>query len=92
MRVAIVTESFLPTINGVTNSVIQVNRSLVKQGHQVLILAPEVSSRPDFFEGSKVIGLPTINFQKVLPVAVPNFLIQRKTISGRLDFAARNPG
>ena len=82
---AIVTESFLPTINGVTNSVIQVNRSLVKQGHQVLILAPEVSSRPDFFEGSKVIGLPTINFQKVLPVAVPNFLIQRALLDFRPD-------
>ena len=75
---AIVTESFLPTINGVTNSVIQVNRSLVSQGHQVVILAPEVNSRPKFFEGSEVIGLPAINLQKVLPVAVPNFLILKR--------------
>ncbi|NCV16830.1 MAG: hypothetical protein EBV70_03850, partial [Actinobacteria bacterium] len=64
---------------------IQVNRFLVNQGHQVLILAPEVNSRPNFFEGSKVIGLPAINLQKVLPVAVPNFLIQRALLDFRPD-------
>lgn len=85
MRVAIVTESFLPTINGVTNSVIQVNRTLVSQGHQVVILAPDVNSRPKFFEGSEVIGLPAINLQKVLPVAVPNFQIQRALLDFRPD-------
>ena len=42
MRVAIVTESFLPSVNGVTNSVIQAHKSLVAAGYEVVIIAPTV--------------------------------------------------
>lgn len=77
VRVAIVTESFLPSINGVTNSVIQVHRTLKKQGHEVIIIAPDVGSTPKYFEGSQVIGIMAINMTKVLPIALPNFLIEK---------------
>ncbi len=40
MRVAIVTESFLPHVNGVTNTVRHIADRLVQRGHQVLIVAP----------------------------------------------------
>ncbi len=40
MRIAIVTESFLPTVNGVSGTVAHVTRQLAQRGHHVLVLAP----------------------------------------------------
>ena len=41
MRVAIVTESYLPTVNGVTGTVVRAATHLTAQGHEVLVVAPE---------------------------------------------------
>ncbi len=41
MRVAIVAESFLPRVNGVTGSVLRASRHLLRQGHHVEIVAPD---------------------------------------------------
>ncbi|TDT96077.1 phosphatidylinositol alpha 1,6-mannosyltransferase [Streptomyces sp. 846.5] len=40
MRVAIVTESFPPDINGVAHSVLRTAEHLVRRGHQPLVIAP----------------------------------------------------
>jgi phosphatidylinositol alpha 1,6-mannosyltransferase len=41
MRIAIITESFAPDLNGVANCVQRVADHLVRRGHQPLIIAPE---------------------------------------------------
>jgi phosphatidylinositol alpha 1,6-mannosyltransferase len=44
MRIAIITESFPPDVNGVANSVVRIAGHLVARGHQPLVIAPAPSS------------------------------------------------
>jgi phosphatidylinositol alpha 1,6-mannosyltransferase len=71
VRVAVVTESFLPHVNGVTNSVLQVISHLRRRGHEALVLAP--GAGPDEVDGVPVIRVPALDLALVdsLPVGVP---------------------
>lgn len=57
MRVVIVTESFLPQVNGVTNSVLRVCEQLTREGHQALVIAP--GPGPTEWSGVPVIRTPS---------------------------------
>ncbi|SHI80152.1 phosphatidylinositol alpha 1,6-mannosyltransferase [Nocardiopsis flavescens] len=59
LRVAIVTESFLPQVNGVTNSVCRVADLLASRGHQALILAPGHRG-PTRHAGFPVVRTPSV--------------------------------
>ncbi|MGW6377684.1 glycosyltransferase family 4 protein [Rhodococcus sp. NPDC055112] len=77
MRVAIVAESFLPNMNGVTHSVIRVLEHLRRHGHQALLVAPDsVAGRPaapTSHDGFPVHRVPAVMIPRVssLPVGIP---------------------
>ena len=71
MRVAIVTESFLPQVNGVTNSVLRVVEYLTSLGHQALVIAPESDGGPKEYCGASIKRVPALPFQSVLPIGLP---------------------
>jgi phosphatidylinositol alpha 1,6-mannosyltransferase len=82
VRVAIVTESFLPTANGVTTSVCRVLECLRDAGHEAVVVAPRPA--PAHWAGHPVrtvasvpvrqfpVGLPTTELEEALADAAPD--------------------
>ncbi|MBC9958185.1 glycosyltransferase family 1 protein [Yimella sp. cx-51] len=76
VRVAIVTESFLPSLNGVTTSVCRVLDHLADRGHEAVVICP--GPAPQAYRGFPVrtvqaltvrqfrIGLPTTDLERIL--------------------------
>ncbi|MFC1412710.1 glycosyltransferase family 4 protein [Streptacidiphilus sp. N1-12] len=60
MRVAIVTESFPPDINGVAHSVLRTAEHLVRRGHQPLVIAPASAAPPTTPDPCPVVRLPAV--------------------------------
>lgn len=85
MRVAIVTESFLPSVNGVTTSVCRVIEQLRARGDDVVVVAPRSrAAAPGRYGGAAVhrvaslpvrqfdVGLPTPEIERVLEDFAPD--------------------
>ncbi len=78
MRVAIVTESFLPQVNGVTNSVLRVLEFLASEGHQALVIAPESDGGPHEYAGHRIKRVQALPLQSILPIGLPIAVPTRK--------------
>ena len=75
MRVAVVSESFLPTLNGVTTSVCKVLEHLRDNGHEAIVIVPAAGA-PASHAGFPVIELPAIAYRQ-FPVGLPSLQMQK---------------
>ncbi|TYK46881.1 glycosyltransferase family 1 protein [Actinomadura decatromicini] len=83
VKVAIVTESFLPQVNGVTGSVCRVLEQLAARGHQALVVAPRPG--PESYAGARVELVPGVRlpFYSSVVVGLPT----RRVTAVLRDFA-----
>lgn len=75
MRVAVVSESFLPTVNGVTTSVARVLDRLREQGHEAIVIVPQAGA-PASYAGYEVRQVPAVAYRD-FPVGLPSPIVQR---------------
>lgn len=83
MRVAVVTESFLPTLNGVTNSVKKVLDHLRLRGHEAIVICPKAGA-PSEYAGFPVHEVATVNLRE-FPVGLPCPQVERVLRESRPD-------
>ena len=85
MKVAIVTESFLPLVNGVTNSVRHVVDHLVDHGHEALVVAPGPGLRD--YRGVPVVRVRSVAVPKYksFPLGLPDRLVEETLARFRPD-------
>lgn len=83
MRVAVVSESFLPTINGVSNSVQKVLTHLRDHGHDAIVIVPAAGA-PREYAGFAVHEVPALAYRQ-FPVGLPHPMVQKLISDFRPD-------
>lgn len=82
MRIGIFTESYPPLVNGVSTSIVMLQRALEKQGHEVFIITVGENKKYHLEENGKILRLPSVNiahlydykFTSVYPIKAINII------------------
>jgi phosphatidylinositol alpha 1,6-mannosyltransferase len=74
VKVVLLAESFLPHMNGVTHSLLQVLRHLERRGHDALVIAPRSGPIDHTLYGARAVLLPS--------VPLPSYPDVRVTLAG----------
>lgn len=85
MRIAIVTESFLPQVNGVANTVRHVVEELGRMGHEALVIAP--GPGPAQHAGVPVVRVRSVGLPgyRSFPMGLPDNAVERALRDFRPD-------
>jgi len=72
VKVAVVTESFLPQVNGVTNSVLRILEHFERTGHDAVVIAPGPGD--DRYGSTRVVRVPAVALPvyRSFPVGLPS--------------------
>ncbi|MGG6314383.1 glycosyltransferase family 4 protein [Paenibacillus macerans] len=75
MKIAIVTETFFPSTNGVVTRLTHSIRWLVREGHEVIVIAPDQSVGE--YAGAQICGVPSFRFflYPNLPLSLPGRVV-----------------
>jgi phosphatidylinositol alpha 1,6-mannosyltransferase len=90
VRIAYVTESFPPDVNGVAHTALRVAEHLARRGHEPLVIAPEPGdgvARPDDSLGYPVVRVPSMPVPRYpgLRVGLPGPRLQSALIAHRAE-------
>lgn len=85
LRIAVVAESFLPQINGVTNSVLRILDFFKLNGHEAIIIAPESVGGPSEYAGFEILRVPAINVKGLIPIALPQQFAKARVLDFNPD-------
>jgi phosphatidylinositol alpha 1,6-mannosyltransferase len=71
VKIGIVTESFLPSVNGVTNSVLRILEHFRECGHDAAVVAP--GEGPTEYAGTPIVRVPAVPLPvyRSFPIALP---------------------
>ncbi|WP_110242035.1 glycosyltransferase family 4 protein [Nocardioides gilvus] len=85
MRVAIVTESFFPQVNGVTNTVRHTVDRLLETGHEPLVIAP--GPGPSVYRSARVVRVRSVALPRYagFPIGLPDPIVEQTLADFRPD-------
>lgn len=77
MRIAIVTETFLPSTDGIVTRLTNAIRYMKKHGHDVLVIAPDLGKVD--FEDAKIVGIRSVKlpFYKSRGFSLPSLKVKK---------------